>query len=114
MIRRDWEYPLAPWIVPDLARTCARTRSFTRNEAAYKLTGNAEAVGRFACRGAGRGSGWSLLPGRAPLADPNAQPNMDIIEDVDFVLRKVRVWSQVVIGGSVCKRYSHDSSLTHC
>ncbi|CAM9555828.1 unnamed protein product, partial [Sphacelaria rigidula] len=60
-----------------------------RHEAAYKLAGNAEAVGRFACRGAGRGSGWSLLPGRAPLADPNAQPNMDIIDDVDFVLRRV-------------------------
>lgn len=62
---------------------------FNRHEAAYKLTGNADAVARFSCRGAGRGSGWSFLPGRAPLADPNAEPNMNIAQDVDFVLRRV-------------------------
>ena len=60
-----------------------------RHEAAYKLTGNAEAVAKFACRGAGRGSGWNLLPGRAPLSDPNATPNLDILPDVDYCLRRV-------------------------
>eukprot|EP00903_Cladosiphon_okamuranus_P019526 g17957.t1 len=60
-----------------------------RHEAAYKLTGNAEAVAKFACRGSGRGSGWNLLPGRAPLSDPNATPNLDILPDVDFCLRRV-------------------------
>lgn len=60
-----------------------------RHEAAYKLTGNAEAVAKFACRGAGRGSGWNLLPGRAPLSDPNATPNLDILLDVDYCLRRV-------------------------
>eukprot|EP00904_Undaria_pinnatifida_P006533 jgi/Undpi1/3009/HiC_scaffold_14.g06386.m1 len=60
-----------------------------RHEAAYKLTGNAEAVARFACRGAGRGSGWSMLPGRAPLSDPNATPNLEIIADVDYCLRRI-------------------------
>lgn len=62
-----------------------------RHEAAYKLTGNAEAVAKFACRGAGRGSGWNLLPGRAPLSDPNASPNMEILPDVDYCLRRVRL-----------------------
>lgn len=61
-----------------------------RHEAAYKLTSNAEAVAKFACRGAGRGSGWNLLPGRAPLSDPNAVPNMEILADVDNCLRRVR------------------------
>ena len=60
-----------------------------RHEAAYKLTGNAEAVAKFACRGASRGSGWALLPGRAPLSDPNATPNLDILPDVDYCLRRV-------------------------
>ncbi|CAM9243938.1 unnamed protein product [Laminaria digitata] len=60
-----------------------------RHEAAYKLTGNAAAVARFACRGAGRGSGWSMLPGRAPLSDPNASPNLDILPDVDYCLRRI-------------------------
>lgn len=67
-----------------------------RHEAAYKLTGNAEAVAKFACRGAGRGSGWNLLPGRAPLSDPNARPNMEILPDVDYCLRRVR--SRVLSG----------------
>lgn len=62
---------------------------YGRHEAAYKLTGNAEAVARFACRGAGRGSGWSMLPGRAPLSDPNASPNLNILPDVDYCLRRV-------------------------
>nr|WEU39141.1 glutathione S-transferase [Saccharina japonica] len=60
-----------------------------QHEAAYKLTGNAEAVARFACRGAGRGSGWSMLPGRAPLSDPNASPNLHILPDVDYCLRRI-------------------------
>lgn len=63
----------------------------TRHEAAYKLIGNAEAVAKFACRGAGRGSGWNLLPGRAPLSDPNATPNLEILPDVDYCLRRVRL-----------------------
>lgn len=65
------------------------TGSTNRHEAVYRLAGNAEAVTRFACRGAGRGSGWSLLPGRAPLSDPNAVPNLDILPDVDYCLRIV-------------------------
>lgn len=60
-----------------------------RHEAAYKLTSNAEAVAKFACRGAGKGSGWNLLPGRAPLSDPNASPNLDVLPDVDYCLRRV-------------------------
>lgn len=68
-----------------------------RHEAAYKLTGNAEAVARFACRGAGRGSGWSLLPGRAPLSDPNASPNMDILPDVDYCLRRVSFVGSIIL-----------------
>ncbi|CAM9197623.1 unnamed protein product [Hapterophycus canaliculatus] len=60
-----------------------------RHEAAYQVTRNAEAVARFACRGAGKGSGWNLLPGRAPLSDPNASPNLDILPDVDYCLRLV-------------------------
>jgi hypothetical protein len=51
------------------------TALHNRHEAIYKLTLNGPAVSKFACRGAGRSSGWGLLPGRAPLADPNAQPN---------------------------------------
>lgn len=62
-----------------------------RHEAAYKLTGNAEAVAKFACRGSGKGSGWNLLPGRAPLSDPNAVPNTEILPDVDYCLRRVRL-----------------------
>lgn len=62
---------------------------YDRHEAAYKLTSNAEAVAKFACRGAGKGSGWNLLPGRAPLSDPNASPNLDILPDVDYCLRRV-------------------------
>lgn len=71
--------------------------STNRHEAAYRLAGNAEAVTRFACRGAGRGSGWSLLPGRAPLSDPNAVPNLDIMPDVDYCLR--------IVSRTVCTHY---------
>lgn len=69
----------------------------TRHEAAYKLIGNAEAVAKFACRGAGRGSGWNLLPGRAPLSDPNATPNLAILPDVDYCLRRVRLVSGIFL-----------------
>lgn len=68
-----------------------------RHEAAYKLTGNAEAVAKFACRGAGRGSGWNLLPGRAPLSDPNATPNLEFLPDVDYCLRRVRGYDFVAL-----------------
>ncbi|CAM9645187.1 unnamed protein product, partial [Choristocarpus tenellus] len=60
-----------------------------RHEAAYKVISNADAVVRFACRGAGQGSGWSMGPGRAPLADPNAVPNMDVAGDVGYCLGQV-------------------------
>lgn len=30
-----------------------------------------------------------MLPGRAPLADPHAEPNLDILQDVDYCLRRV-------------------------
>lgn len=30
-----------------------------------------------------------MLPGRAPLSDPNAEPNLDVVQDVDYCLRRV-------------------------
>ncbi|CAM9332650.1 unnamed protein product [Ascophyllum nodosum] len=84
----SWSLPLPP-LHPSEASEAKKGVFSNRHEAAYKLTANAEAVARFACRGAGRGSGWSLLPGRAPLSDPNAIPNLDVLPDVDYCLRKV-------------------------
>lgn len=73
-----------------------------RHEAAYKLSGNAEAVAKFACRGAGRGSGWNLLPGRAPLSDPNASPNLKILSDVDYCLRQVCDFNLIAYSTMYC------------
>lgn len=86
-----------------------------RHEAAYKLTGNSEAVARFACRGAGRGSGWSLLPGRAPLSDPNAEPNLDIVQDVDYCLRRVSFGAPLAqcFPKPYCSEQSEDTCFYH-
>lgn len=56
------------------------------HEAAYKLLANHQAVTRFAARGAGE-------PGmpqfQAPLADPYAKPNEDVLPTVDICLRHI-------------------------
>ena len=57
-----------------------------RHEAAYRLAANAEAVARFAARGASE-------PGRpafaAELADPNAEANEEFVAPIDCALRHV-------------------------
>ena len=57
-----------------------------RHEAAFQLVANHAAVAAFAARGAGE-------PGRpqfqAPLADPYATPNADVLPAVDVCLRHV-------------------------
>ncbi|CAN0217644.1 unnamed protein product [Ectocarpus sp. 12 AP-2014] len=89
----SWSLPLAPLDATQGLEPVSSNNNpgedGARHEAAYKLIGNAEAVAKFACRGAGRGSGWNLLPGRAPLSDPNATPNLEILPDVDYCLRRV-------------------------
>ncbi|KAG5190153.1 putative glutathione S-transferase [Tribonema minus] len=89
----SWHLPLPPLsrsdsLEPVLAENDRGDECF-RHEAALKLASNGAAVAKFACRGAGRSSGWSLLPGRAPLSDPKAQPNEAFIPAVESILRHV-------------------------
>ena len=57
-----------------------------RHEAVYKLSRNAAAVGKFACRGRGRSVGKQF---QAPLADPYCEASEEYIADVDKALRVV-------------------------
>ena len=57
-----------------------------RLEAAFELSGNHAAVCRFALRGAGK-NGFKRF--QAPLADPYATPNEDLVPEMDLVLRAV-------------------------
>ncbi|CAN0020194.1 unnamed protein product [Scytosiphon promiscuus] len=88
----SWSLPLPPLDTRGLEPVSSKNNpgeEGARHEAAYQVTRNPEAVAKFACRGAGKGSGWNLLPGRAPLSDPNATPNLEILLDVDYCLRLV-------------------------
>eukprot|EP01031_Cornospumella_fuschlensis_P044347 gene44347-54230_t len=55
-----------------------------RHEAAFKLNANFPHIVRFACRGGGKEGRKKFS---APLADPYAEPNMDLKDDVDALLR---------------------------
>jgi glutathione S-transferase len=55
-------------------------------EAVERVTANHEAIVKFACRGAGK---QGIPPVSAPLADPNAQPNLAAQGSVDACLRVV-------------------------
>jgi len=55
-----------------------------RHEAAYKLSINAKAITKFACRGMGEKGAKQFS---APLADPYAVPNLNFESKVDEMLR---------------------------
>lgn len=81
----SWKLPLIPHnggLEPDW-EWCGDEKT-ARREVVERLTANAEAIVRFACRGAGtRG----VPRVSAPLADPNASPNENVAPAVDAILR---------------------------
>jgi glutathione S-transferase len=86
----SWSLPLSPTTRPGAVEPVRAQNDpgdqAAREEAAFKLTKNYEAVVKFALRGAG-------VPGtkrfQAPLADPYAVPALEYQEDVDALLRYV-------------------------
>eukprot|EP00468_Gymnochlora_sp_CCMP2014_P000736 CAMPEP_0167740638 /NCGR_PEP_ID=MMETSP0110_2-20121227/394_1 /TAXON_ID=629695 /ORGANISM="Gymnochlora sp., Strain CCMP2014" /LENGTH=400 /DNA_ID=CAMNT_0007624565 /DNA_START=1087 /DNA_END=2289 /DNA_ORIENTATION=+ len=54
-----------------------------RHEAAFKIASNAENLVKFACRGTGE----KPMNYAAPLADPDARPNLEDAPDVDLLIR---------------------------
>jgi glutathione S-transferase len=58
----------------------------SHREAAERISGNAEAIVAFACRGAGQ-KGFSSY--RAPLADPKAVPNPAVSQGVEACLQVI-------------------------
>eukprot|EP00638_Chattonella_subsalsa_P003529 CAMPEP_0117752790 /NCGR_PEP_ID=MMETSP0947-20121206/11834_1 /TAXON_ID=44440 /ORGANISM="Chattonella subsalsa, Strain CCMP2191" /LENGTH=457 /DNA_ID=CAMNT_0005571537 /DNA_START=149 /DNA_END=1522 /DNA_ORIENTATION=+ len=83
----SWSLPL-PEIEETSLEPCLPTWNdeYSRHHAAYCLINNAEAVVKFALRGAGSPG---LKGFSAPLADPYAQPNMAFESDIDGILRHV-------------------------
>ncbi len=86
---KGWRLPLAPFgdddvepVKPFLQKGELRDRQ----EAAYKLIRNHEAVVKFAARGTGKKGAKRF---QAPLADPYAEPNEASYSDVDAVLRTI-------------------------
>jgi len=83
-----WELPLdlGPDSLEPLSEACDPGEDAARLEALYALADNADAIAKFACRGMGaRGSpAYS-----APLADPNARPDLAFEEPVSTALLAV-------------------------
>jgi glutathione S-transferase len=85
----SWELPLEPHnggVEPDWTWANSRDEAAARREAVERLSANHEAIVAFASRGAS-----SDRPGvpavSAPLADPNAPPNVAVHGAVSSVLR---------------------------
>jgi len=76
----------SPDIEPYAASEVAKGPDAWRHEAAVSLTGNGEAVARFACRGMGEPGGGQYS---APLADPLAKPDLEWEEEVGSALRAI-------------------------
>ncbi|KAL7568514.1 hypothetical protein ACA910_002634 [Epithemia clementina (nom. ined.)] len=84
----SWELPLQPHnggVEPDWTWT-AVDEAMAKREAVERVTGNHEAIVRFACRGAGK---KGIPPVSAPLSDPNAVPNQVVEFAVDSCMRIV-------------------------
>jgi len=85
----SWSLPL-PDLTSESLEPCIDENNpgpeAARQQAAFALLRNFERVVNFACRGAG-------LPGKksfgAALADPYAEPNLELAEDVGIMLRYV-------------------------
>jgi len=77
----SWEIPLPPSKEPEWKFV---SKDQARLEVLYRLSNNHEAIAKFAARGAGRAGFPSYS---APLADPNASSNDNVITSVDAVLR---------------------------
>uniref|UniRef100_A0A7S4DCY0 GST C-terminal domain-containing protein n=1 Tax=Heterosigma akashiwo TaxID=2829 RepID=A0A7S4DCY0_HETAK len=89
----SWALPLAPLGPGSFEPTTNPAElemgdEAARHHAAFQLASNAEAVVRFACRGAG-GLPLGAKGFQAPLADPYCEPNLGYQPDVDALLRHV-------------------------
>lgn len=86
-VQGSWDLPLQPHnggVEPDWE--WAGDGYAARREAVERLSGNYAAIVKFAARGAGT-KGFPRYG--APLSDPNAIPNEDVLPAVDHVLRIV-------------------------
>jgi len=85
--RGSWELPLQAHnggVEPDWS--FAGDEAAAQREAVERVSGNFEAIVRFASRGAGR---KGMPPFSAPLADPNAVPSEAVLASVSAILRLV-------------------------
>ena len=86
--RSSWELPLQAHnggVEPDWT-WAVKDDAMAKREAVERVTGNYEAIVRFACRGAGK---KGVPPVSAPLADPNAIPSDTVQFAVDACMRAV-------------------------
>ena len=84
----NWRLPLKQSTrdaEPLTAHAEAAGEQAAREEAAWELSQNGDAVARFACRGMGEADGRY----GAPLADPMATPDLDFLPRVDEALRHI-------------------------
>lgn len=96
--RGSWELPLDAHnqgVEPDWD-FLDQDESAAKREAVERLSFNNKAIVSFAARGAGK---KGVPPVSAPLSDPNAVPNDDVIGSVDASLKIV---SQALLGGVEC------------